>query len=129
MACLAYIASVTEMLFSNTVLQCLLASSSDSQEGFSHRLSCWLVKKIRARKLCSSNSKALHATELDRSPKSYAAYDTLSIKEFQDIISVYLFLFLFFFFNGAAAHIGPWPPLMRFRNLTLIDNWQDSLDE
>jgi hypothetical protein len=22
-----------------------------------------------------------------------------------------------------TAHIGPWPPLMRFRNLTLIDNW------
>jgi hypothetical protein len=29
----------------------------------------------------------------------------------------------FFFFLGTTAHIGPWPPLMRFRNLTLIDNW------
>jgi hypothetical protein len=28
-----------------------------------------------------------------------------------------------------TANIGPWPPLTRFRNLTLIDNWQDSLDE
>jgi hypothetical protein len=35
----------------------------------------------------------------------------------------------FFFLYGAAAHIGPWPPLMRFRNLTLIDGWQYYLDE
>jgi hypothetical protein len=28
-----------------------------------------------------------------------------------------------FFLYGAAAHIGPWPPLMRFLNLTLIDSW------
>jgi hypothetical protein len=26
-------------------------------------------------------------------------------------------------FNGAPAHVGPRPPLMRFRNLTLTDNW------
>jgi hypothetical protein len=26
-------------------------------------------------------------------------------------------------FNGAPAHVGSRPPLMRFRNLTLIDNW------
>jgi hypothetical protein len=25
--------------------------------------------------------------------------------------------------NGAAAHVGPWPPLMRFLNLALIDGW------
>jgi hypothetical protein len=37
--------------------------------------------------------------------------------------------FFFFFFNGAADHIGPWPPRMRFLNLTLIDSWYDSLDE
>jgi hypothetical protein len=28
----------------------------------------------------------------------------------------------FFFLYGAPAHIGPWPPLMRLRNLTLTDN-------
>jgi hypothetical protein len=28
-----------------------------------------------------------------------------------------------FFLYGASAHIGPWPPLMRFLNLTLIDSW------
>jgi hypothetical protein len=28
-----------------------------------------------------------------------------------------------FFIYGAPAHIGPWPPLMRFLNLTLIDSW------
>jgi hypothetical protein len=35
----------------------------------------------------------------------------------------FFFFFSFFFLYGAAAHIGPWPPLMRFRNLTLIDGW------
>jgi hypothetical protein len=25
--------------------------------------------------------------------------------------------------SGAPAHIGPWPPLIRFPNLTLIDSW------
>jgi hypothetical protein len=28
---------------------------------------------------------------------------------------------LLLLFNGAPAHVGPRPPLMRFRNLTLID--------
>jgi hypothetical protein len=28
-----------------------------------------------------------------------------------------------------TAHIGPRPPLTRFLNLTLIDDWWDSLDE
>jgi hypothetical protein len=35
----------------------------------------------------------------------------------------------FFFLYGAPAHVGPRPPLIRFPNLTLIDIWQDSLDE
>jgi hypothetical protein len=34
-----------------------------------------------------------------------------------------LLLLLLLLFNGARAHVGPRPPLMRSRNLTLINNW------
>jgi hypothetical protein len=36
--------------------------------------------------------------------------------------SPYVFMALLLF-TGAPAHVGPRPPLMRFRNLTLIDGW------
>jgi hypothetical protein len=36
----------------------------------------------------------------------------------------YDFRILFIFFlHGAAAHIGPWPPLYKVLHLTLIDGW------
>jgi lipopolysaccharide/colanic/teichoic acid biosynthesis glycosyltransferase len=38
-------------------------------------------------------------------------------------VKLLLLLLLLLLFNGAPAHVGPRPPLMRFRNLTLIDNW------
>jgi hypothetical protein len=34
-----------------------------------------------------------------------------------------MYSLLLLLFNGSPAHVGPRFPLMRFRNLTLIDNW------
>jgi hypothetical protein len=46
------------------------------------------------------------------------------VKELCDAVSLLLLLLLLLLlFNGAPAHVGPRPPLMRFRNITLIDNW------
>jgi hypothetical protein len=35
----------------------------------------------------------------------------------------YLFIYLFILLPRRYSPIGPRPPLMRFLNLTLIDNW------
>jgi hypothetical protein len=48
----------------------------------------------------------------------------VNLKSVTNQCNVLLLLLLLLLFNGAPANVGPRPPLMRFRNLTLIDNWQ-----